>query len=452
MKILLSLFALVLSIFMISCAQLGDIPRPDTPPPAGYDPVFAVKAKEMTTIPGKPMFSLSRVEAKAAQGVVLSLHILDSNLTLLTGADKPKWSKIWCEVIDSTAAGEKKIADYKLREVFPEQSSPVSMAIVMDHSGSMGDDRARAVQQAMVKLIGEKDDKHKFSLVRYDERVIVESPLTNDKSMLTSKNPVDALSRYGGFTATLDGIMRGIELVANTPPNERRAVVVFTDGDDNSSNFKTDEVIQKAKENNVLVCGVDYGYYTRPGMLEEISRKTNGIYHHIYLTNEFDHLFKDLYTRLNHYYEMTIDPDTYGYHKIKLKLCLGDTALYQEVVLDNTPEPGAITLLNVYFDTAKWNLKKESESAVRKLHQLMTLYPGMKIELHGHTDNAGKPDANLALSQKRADAIKEELVKKGIDGGRIATFGHGDRKPVSDNSTPDGMARNRRTEFIVKSM
>ncbi len=74
--------------------------------------------------------------------------------------------------------------------------------------------------------------------------------------------------------------------------------------------------------------------------------------------------------------------------------------------------------------------------------------PDIKYEIDGHTDNTGNSKHNLELSQQRADAVMSQLVSMGIDSSRLTTKGYGDTEPISDNSTPEGKANNRRVEFI----
>ena len=71
------------------------------------------------------------------------------------------------------------------------------------------------------------------------------------------------------------------------------------------------------------------------------------------------------------------------------------------------------------------------------------------LEIGGHTDNAGKPAANLSLSQRRAETVKKYLVGKGLDANRFTTKGYGQEKPIADNATEEGKQRNRRIEFQV---
>ena len=72
-----------------------------------------------------------------------------------------------------------------------------------------------------------------------------------------------------------------------------------------------------------------------------------------------------------------------------------------------------------------------------------------KIEIAGHTDNVGNDADNLKLSQQRADAIRQYLIKKGIQPPRVIAKGYGASQPVADNSTDEGRRRNRRTEVKI---
>ncbi|HTS44515.1 MAG TPA: OmpA family protein [Puia sp.] len=102
----------------------------------------------------------------------------------------------------------------------------------------------------------------------------------------------------------------------------------------------------------------------------------------------------------------------------------------------------------INFDIDKASLKPESMGTLNMIVRVMNNNPGLKFEVDGHTDNSGSPAHNLTLSQQRADAVKDQLVKMGIDPSMLTAKGFGDSKPVSDNNTAEGRANNRRVEFV----
>jgi outer membrane protein OmpA-like peptidoglycan-associated protein len=110
-----------------------------------------------------------------------------------------------------------------------------------------------------------------------------------------------------------------------------------------------------------------------------------------------------------------------------------------------------MTLKNIFFDPNKYNLMPESDAELDQVVELMTDNPTLKIQINGHTDNSGNAADNITLSENRARAVTFYLIARGIAATRLAAKGWGDTKPVADNSTPEGRARNRRTELTVIS-
>jgi outer membrane protein OmpA-like peptidoglycan-associated protein len=103
----------------------------------------------------------------------------------------------------------------------------------------------------------------------------------------------------------------------------------------------------------------------------------------------------------------------------------------------------------MYFDVNKWDIKTEDYPTLNKLYQSFIKNPKLVVEIGGHTDNIGEEGANHRLSQRRADAIKAYLVKKGIDENRILAKGYGEKEPLASNDTEAGRAKNRRTEVKI---
>lgn len=111
--------------------------------------------------------------------------------------------------------------------------------------------------------------------------------------------------------------------------------------------------------------------------------------------------------------------------------------------------PKMYTLENVYFDTGKATLKKESTTELNELLEFMTLKKNTVIEIAGHTDNVGSPEDNMVLSQKRAESVMNFLITNGIASSRISAKGYGESTPISTNDTNEGRKSNRRTEVRI---
>lgn len=125
---------------------------------------------------------------------------------------------------------------------------------------------------------------------------------------------------------------------------------------------------------------------------------------------------------------------------------------YQESELLIKFEPARLfTLNNVFFDTGKSTLKQSSYQELNELVEAMKAKPNMKIEIAGHTDDVGEEEANKLLSEQRAISVKKYLESKGIENSRILAVGYGETQPIAENSTPEGRAKNRRTEVRVIS-
>ncbi len=120
-----------------------------------------------------------------------------------------------------------------------------------------------------------------------------------------------------------------------------------------------------------------------------------------------------------------------------------------EIPIEQIKKGSTIILKNIFFDTDSFNIKVNSESELNKLISFMNSNQSIKIEIGGHTDNKGKPAYNLDLSQKRAKAVYDFLVKKGVVVARLKFKGFGDTVPISTNDTEDGRSMNRRTEMKI---
>ena len=119
-----------------------------------------------------------------------------------------------------------------------------------------------------------------------------------------------------------------------------------------------------------------------------------------------------------------------------------------DVILEVTEVGGKITLEGIVFASGKAAITAESEEILEKAYQTLKAYPDMEVQIQGYTDNTGSNSANMLLSERRAVAVRDYLVQKGIAANRITAKGFGPQSPVADNSTPEGRRQNRRIEFV----
>ena len=126
---------------------------------------------------------------------------------------------------------------------------------------------------------------------------------------------------------------------------------------------------------------------------------------------------------------------------------------FKEIELNVALEPirtrSEIILNNLFFDFNSAVLTAASNSELNKLMELLSSHPEISIEIISYTDNAGTTSFNLDLSAARSKSVAAYLVAKGIDPKRLKTSGKGEAEPVSDNASPEGRAKNRRTAFKI---
>jgi peptidoglycan-associated lipoprotein len=109
----------------------------------------------------------------------------------------------------------------------------------------------------------------------------------------------------------------------------------------------------------------------------------------------------------------------------------------------------AVIAERVHFDFDKSDIRPDAEEVLQRKVAVLREYPGVDLRVEGHCDERGSNEYNLALGQRRAEAVRRYLVSYGIDVGRFATISYGEERPASRVSNEDAWAQNRRAEFRV---
>lgn len=152
-------------------------------------------------------------------------------------------------------------------------------------------------------------------------------------------------------------------------------------------------------------------------------------------------------------YGIAVKAKEYLFHSENI--VIPPTTVYQvvnkDIYLKKVEIGSKIVLKNIFFEYNKAVLQPESIPELERLVKLLNDVPTLKLEISGHTDNVGSQAYNVKLSEERAKAVVDYLVGKGISPDRLTYRGYGFSQPIADNSTEEGRAMNRRTEFKILS-
>ena len=136
-----------------------------------------------------------------------------------------------------------------------------------------------------------------------------------------------------------------------------------------------------------------------------------------------------------------------GYEEYEAPIAhIGDS---MHVVLKPIKKGEVFVMRNLHFATNKTRILSSSEEALEALFDYLERNPEIRIKIMGHTDNVGKDVANQRLSEGRAEAVREDLIKRGINETRIEAEGYGETRPIDTNDTEEGRQNNRRVEVEV---
>jgi OmpA-OmpF porin, OOP family len=144
-------------------------------------------------------------------------------------------------------------------------------------------------------------------------------------------------------------------------------------------------------------------------------------------------------------------------NKVLVKLAYSGTKMLTNIrvaaggkkLYDALADTGRVSTQGIYFDTGSDRIRPESTPTLKEIGQMLQEHPELKLTIVGHTDNVGGAAFNQALSEKRAQAVREFLVSTyGIEPSRVAAKGMGATKPVASNDTPEGRQNNRRVELV----
>lgn len=150
-------------------------------------------------------------------------------------------------------------------------------------------------------------------------------------------------------------------------------------------------------------------------------------------------------------YSFTVNRKGYLFYSDRFELAgqPADSTYTNNILLQPIRINSSLELKNILYETNSFQLSPSSYVELDKLVQLLKDNPSVKVQVNGHTDNVGKPADNLLLSTKRAKSVVAYLISKGVAANRLTAKGFGSSKPIADNNSEAGRAKNRRTELVI---
>jgi len=311
-----------------------------------------------------------------------------------------------------------------------------AVGFVLDHSPSMTTPRAVRMQRAIQAALRTFEATDFATVVKFTGSVNTEVPLTGDAEEFTSKFQVNGLKSRNGGTAIYDAMTAAMDELERAPNVSQRIIVLFTDGEDNSSSATLDQVIERAKQLNVKVFGVVYGVANNAPIIK-IAQETSGRVHRLNDVYDFDRVFLGIYNALRHSYTITVQ------HKQENSLdkVSGATltaagasigAVKTRDVMAMVPHNG-VSVVNTPTDqTLILNVDLTFNEGVEidpnnvpMLDSLATLLIQRRdliVEILANGgDRINDPEGAITV-QKQARAVRDLLIRRGVPPGRIQSY------------------------------
>ncbi len=439
-------------------------------PPPGYTPPLYVKGTKAIAQAdaSKMTMQVWRLDSDPyPDSIRLFVRVLDDQGNLITNLAPPYYKgegdyrSVWSGLSEQLGDSGQvfPIRDFSVREFNEQDGIPFEIALALDYSGTMGS-TVGAVQDAAVAFINLKRPQDRISVVKFDREARVIVPPTSSQSELVSNFRQEGLQGYGTYTALYSAAKLASSQAVDAPADHPRALIIFTDGEDNASSTTALELYKYNKEHDVPIFTVGFGAVNRE-VLGDLSSYTGGRFYQTYTAAELRSAFEDIYRSLRNYYLISYKPPrVVGKHIVSVSMSppgAGDrkiaaTGTYNTILTEGDGPVGDKVELNdndLHFGYNMAVLGPDADPAIDAIAAYLRERPRMKIMIQGHTDSQGTEEYNQKLSEARAEAVRQALLARGIEPGRVQARGLGMLHPKVSNATEEGRAINRRTELKV---
>jgi outer membrane protein OmpA-like peptidoglycan-associated protein len=470
-----ALFLILISLILISCGSTekpkgfamqqdieNDFQIADS---VKYDNIYISNSKPIDSLdPKKLIYDIFRIEsADYPKEIRLFTRVYDSLGNFATQMANPYKQNpdvtYFTQLDEELGKLYKKrkvnVPEFTVREYGAGDSIPYNLMLAIDYSGSMGP-VLDIIHLGTNMLIDEKYPYDNLGIASFNTKFDLKVPLSSDTTVLRQLFNAKVNTNRGLFSAMRNAVVESIKILSQTSQTDPRVLVLFTDGDDNYSKVEIGKVIEYAKKEKVHIFTVAFGY-SRDQDLMYMARYTGGRFYRAKSKQELLAIIKDIYNSLRQYYLITYKPPSYwGYHTVFSQVSVPgrDSNL---IAIDHYDTSDLFPWADVedtfkrpiLFEYNKSDILPESEHIIDEIVDVLMSKPSIRLEIQGHTDNIGGIQFNQELSERRAKAVMDALISKGIEERRLRYRGFGYSQPVASNDTEEGRAQNRRTVFKV---
>ena len=440
--------------------------------PSGKRLIFDIFATDWTNFP---------------DSIILRVMVTDTSGNYITGLAPPYCSenearKFFKTIIENIEEQRVPINNFKVKEIRTMQSPPNDISMVLDYSGSMSR-YFNKLDKTTNLFIKYKHEEDRIGVVRFDDKIEIESPLKKLSSELLDTIPFNNGRGLGGSTALYAASDAGLRLLNDS--SRKKHLIVMTDGFENSSmaywgtysTFST-EVIKSAIKDRVTITTIDFAGQANTPLMEAMAGMTGGNYYQLAKADDIEKVFIEIKHLFHNYYEIVYKPaDIPGERTIELvyndnagNFETASTIAYvspdsnniakiadieREGILSDSliafvnNKPVLTTQTIALFDFNKFELTLESKKKLDVMVSYLKQNPGQKIMVVGHSDLKGADNYCFELSYKRASEVYNYLLKKGISAKQMSLLGSGKTSPVWKTEDVEWKAKeNRRVEIL----
>ncbi|HJX72435.1 MAG TPA: OmpA family protein, partial [Bacteroidales bacterium] len=387
-------------------------------------------------------------------------------------------SKVYFKTVSETIDNTSYFRGFSVAEIQESASMPYDISMVLDYSGSMIG-TIDYLEESLKRFILRKYLNDRISITKFDDKINTDVPLISDSEEIFDYFKFKRLSGFGGRTALYAAADKG--LMALDSSDRRKVLILFTDGNENSSfqyfgqyAFTAHQLAARLRSSDTRLMIVSYGTGTNTELLLQLALLSDGKIYFISSPEYITRVFDEMPRVLHQYYEIRYIPvEKQGNHRVVLKYnnhtsrpntvffdyFIGDDFDISDVEFDSTnywyrtingKKPVSPPQVAVNFVFNEDYIRRDYTANLEKYLKYLQSYPETEVDILAHADHIGTHDQCLIISQRRAAAVRNYFLSMGIDENRIHTRSFGKTYPIWITEEETWKAsENRRVELIL---